>query len=266
MTIFLIGFSFIFGSILGSFLNVVTLRLPNAQSLGGRSHCAYCKHALGFLDLFPIFSFLLLLGKCRYCQHSISKRYFIVEFVTGLLFALSTWYVNPVTAVDFILLGKYFLVVAALLVVFIVDLEHFIILDSVLITSSIFAVIINLALDILTKQSLGFNSNFIGGIIAALAGSLPFFGIWYFSDGKWMGFGDVKLMLLLGLLLGIPNILVGLMVSILLGGVVSTFLLAFTSKTLKTRIPFGTFLSLGTITAFVYGDKLLKWYLSFLRF
>ena len=81
-----------------------------------------------------------------------------------------------------------------------------------------------------------------------------------------MGFGDVKLALLLGVFLGFPNIFVGLMLAILSGGFLSIFLLTLTNKTLKSRLPFGTFLSFGSILALFYGDKLLTWYLSILGF
>jgi len=81
-----------------------------------------------------------------------------------------------------------------------------------------------------------------------------------------MGFGDVKLGLLLGLVLGLPQIFVGYFIAVLLGGAVSAFLLAFTKKTLKSQIPFGTFLSLGTLTALLWGEKILSWYMAFLGF
>ena len=126
---------------------------------------------------------------------------------------------------------------------------------------------LNLFLDILGHINiLNLHSNFIGGSVAASCASLPFFGIWYFSSGKWMGFGDVKLALLLGVFLGFPNIFVGLMLAILSGGFLSIFLLTLTNKTLKSRLPFGTFLSFGSILALFYGDKLLTWYLSILGF
>ncbi len=258
---------FIFGSIFGSFLNVVILRLPEEKKLTGRSYCPNCKHNLGFLDLFPILSFLFLLGQCRYCSHKISPRYFIIEVITGVLFLWSVWVVNPVNLFGFILLLKYFLVVAALLTVFVIDLEHFLILDSIVFSSLGIAMALNLVLDILSHQAIfSLHHFFVGGLIAAICASAPFFAIWYFSEGKWMGFGDVKLALLLGAFLGFPNIFVGLMLAILSGGVLSVFLLTLTNKTLKSRLPFGTFLSFGSVLALFYGDKLLTWYLSILGF
>jgi prepilin signal peptidase PulO-like enzyme (type II secretory pathway) len=81
--------SFIFGSAIGSFLNVIILRLPKEQGLNGRSHCMFCKHQLSTIDLVPLFSFVMLGGKCRYCKQKISPRYFYIELITALLFAVT---------------------------------------------------------------------------------------------------------------------------------------------------------------------------------
>lgn len=263
----LIIFSLFFGSIIGSFLNVVILRLPNEEKLQGRSHCFNCKKTLGYLDLFPIFSYLFLGGRCRYCKTKISVRYITIELLTGLLFALAVYFLKPLVILDYILLLKFLIAISALLVIFVVDLENFIILDSVLIFVAISVSVLNLILDIFTGVGL-FNiySNFFGGLLAAVIAWLPFFMLWYISKGKWMGFGDVKLALVLGIILGFPNIFVGLMLSVLLGGFVSVLLLTFTSKTLQTKLPFGTFLSIGTILALFYGNSILNWYLAFLGF
>lgn len=259
--------SFVFGSIFGSFLNVVILRLPEEKTLQGRSKCFKCGHILSAFDLIPLLSYVFLLGKCRYCKARISPRYFVIEFLTGVLFALSFLLINPVSIAGLILLLKYFLVISALIVVFVIDLEHFLILDSVVFSSFSAAVVLNLVLDLVNhKTILSLHSNFIGGLAAAVFAALPFFLVWYFSAGKWMGFGDVKLALLLGVFLGFPNIFVGLMLAILSGGFLSIFLLTLTDKTLKSRLPFGTFLSFGSILTLFYGEKLLNWYLSILGF
>lgn len=259
--------SFIFGNIAGSFLNVVILRLPRDEKLTGRSHCFNCRHNLQVLDLVPLFSYLFLLGKCRYCGRKISPRYFIIEFLTGLLFALCFWLVNPASVAGLILLLKDFIFIAAMLAVFMVDLEHFLILDSVIFPIGVIILILNLVLDFLGHNFLfSPHSNFLGGLIAAAGAALPFFLIWYFSQGRWMGFGDVKLALFLGLALGWPQVFVSLMLGVISGGLISAGLLIFTNNTLKSRLPFGTFLSFGALISLFYGDKLLSWYLGFLGF
>lgn len=264
--LFFIISSFILGSAIGSFLNVVILRLPLEKSLEGRSYCFHCKRHLSYLDLFPILSFIFLGGKCRYCKAKISARYFVIELITAILFALVTFIASPTNLIDLLVVIKYFIVISSLIVVFVIDWEHFLIFDSVILTSSIFILIVNSVLDIINGNIFNLHGYLISGLIAGLLAFLPFFGIWFFSKGRWMGFGDVKLVILLGLMLGFPNIFVGLMVSVLLGGVVSICLLVFTKKTLTTQIPFGTFLSIGTFISLVYGTKLLNWYLSFLGF
>ena len=228
--------------------------------------CTRCGHELSAWDMFPFFSYLLLGGKCRYCRGKISSRYFIIELVTALLFAASWQAVSPTSTAGWLLLLKFWLAAALLVAIFVIDWEHFIILDSVLLIGSVFALSVNLAQDVLHYSVLSWHGNFISGLVAAIAGSLPFLLIWLISDGEWIGFGDVKLGLLLGMLLGWPQIYVAYFLAFILGGFVSLCLLIFARKTMKTRLPFGTFLSLGTMAALLFGPRLLVWYMAFLGF
>jgi prepilin signal peptidase PulO-like enzyme (type II secretory pathway) len=267
MEIFFLVTAFIFGVMIGSFLNVLIIRLPNEDTIYGRSHCTVCKHQLSLWDLVPLFSYIFLLGKCRYCKRKISARYFTIEIITGILFAFSYWLVAPVTVIDLATLLFYWTSVSVLICVFVVDLEHFIILDNIIFPGALFLLLFNFIHDLVNSNlALNLNSLFLSSIIAGIIGALPFFLVWFVSKGYWMGFGDVKLTLFLGVCLGFPNIFIGLMVSVLLGGLVSCGLLAFTKSTLKTQLPFGTFLSVGTLITLFYGDKILKWYLSILGF
>lgn len=260
-------FIFFFGSLIGSFLNVVILRLPLDQSLSGRSHCPVCKHVLGPIDLLPIFSYIFLLGRCRYCRAKISPRYLIIEAITGLLFAWAWLYIEPVNGLSFIILAKYWLASAVLLVVFVIDLEHYLILDGVIFPAAIVVALLNLAQDFAAHNNIwSWQSNFVSGALGVMAAVLPFFLLWSLSRGKWLGFGDVKLAILLGMILGWPVVLVGIFWGIILGGIISVFLLALTEKNLKSKLPFGTFLAVGTIFALFYGEKFLHWYLGFLGF
>ena len=267
MEILLTGIIFYFGAIVGSFLNVVTLRLPEEKKLTGRSSCPSCHHNLGVLDLFPLFSFLGLRGKCRYCHTKISSRYFIIELCTGVLFAGLWLVMAPADVAGLLLFIRNCFMASVLLVVFVIDLEYFIILDSIIFSSLGVIFVFNLLLTVLTGSPLWSLNSYLGaGLVGSILGALPFWLIWYFSKGRWMGFGDVKLGLLLGLVLGWQQIFVGYFIAVLLGGIVSTFLLAFTKKTLKSQIPFGTFLSLGTLVALLWGEKILSWYMAFLGF
>jgi leader peptidase (prepilin peptidase)/N-methyltransferase len=267
MEYLVLGIIFYFGAIVGSFLNVVILRLPEEKTLNGRSSCVFCHHTLGAPELFPLFSYLALRGKCRHCHKRISPRYFIIEMITGLLF-VGLWLVMaPGDIFGVLYFVRNCFVAAVLLSVFVIDLEHFIILDSIIFLSSIVILVMNGLLGIIGSTSILSGSGyFISGLIGAVLGVLPFWLIWYFSKGRWMGFGDVKLGMFLGLVLGFPQILVGYFIAVILGGVVSSGLLVLTKKTLKSQIPFGTFLSLGTFIALLYGPRLLSWYMAFLGF
>lgn len=267
MEIFLLVLAFIFGVMIGSFLNVLIIRLPNDETIYGRSHCTSCRHQLSLLDLIPLFSYLFLFGKCRYCKAKISARYFVIEIITGVLFAFSYWLISPVVLTDLVTLLFYWISISVLICVFVIDLEHFIILDNIIFPGAICLLLLNLVTVFLNTDSiLSFSNLFVLSVCAGLIAALPFFLVWFVSKGNWMGFGDVKLALFLGVCLGLPNIFIGLMLSVLLGGLVSCILLAFTKSTLKTQLPFGTFLSVGTLITLFYGNEILKWYLSILGF
>ena len=262
-----LSMALVFGACVGSFLNVVILRLPKQQALTGRSHCPSCGHQLLWWELFPLVSFLALGGKCSSCKAKISYRYFIIELLTAVLFAACFLYLQTSQTAGYLMLAKYWFLVAVMIVVFAVDLEHYLILDRVIFPSIVIAGVLNLALDFSSHSRVfSVSSGFLGGLLAAVLAALPFFLIWYFSGGKFMGFGDVKLAMLLGMLLGLSGVFVCLFVAVMLGGVVGCFLLFFAGKTLKSRLPFGTFLSFSAVFCLFFGDKLLHWYLSFLGF
>jgi prepilin signal peptidase PulO-like enzyme (type II secretory pathway) len=258
---------FYFGCILGSFLNVVVLRLPKEESLSGRSHCNHCQHELNWLDLFPLFSFIFLGGKCRYCGRRFSVRYFVFEVVAGAFFALAFWLINPAGLIGYLLLAKAWIVISAALVVFMIDLEHFLIFDSVLLSAGLPVLAINLILDYLNKNlswsiySLSLGGLFAGGLFAGV-----FYLLWLFSKGKWIGFGDVKLMLFLGLALGWPNTAAAWLLAYFLGTAFALPLLISGKKQLTSRLPFGCFLSLSAIITLFYGTALVNWYLRLMGF
>ncbi|MDR3643040.1 MAG: prepilin peptidase [Candidatus Doudnabacteria bacterium] len=267
MTMLLSVLIFVFGACVGSFLNVAILRLPLGQKLNGRSHCPSCGRQLFWWELFPLASFVLLGGKCSSCKIKISSRYFIIELVAALLFAGSYLYLSPTGLAGYIMLAKYWFAAAVMIVVFVVDLEHYLILDRVVFPAVTVLALFNLALDFVQHRNLwSLSAGFSGGLVAAVLAALPFFLIWYFSKGKYMGFGDIKMILLMGIMLGWPVVFVSLFVAVILGGVVSVYLLMATSKTMKSQLPFGTFLSLSAVFCLFFGDKLLLWYLSFLGF
>ncbi len=258
--------SFVFGTIIGSFLNVVILRLPQEESLLGRSHCTHCGHELGPLDLVPVLSFVLLGGRCRYCKKKFSARYALIEIITGLAFLAVTAVLMPQSALGWLELVRALFFVGLLIVVFAIDFEHFLILDTVVVPGLVLLLAINAVLDIGLHQFLSLHGYVISGLLGAVAGSLPFYALWLISKGKWMGFGDVKYMLLLGVALGLKMVGVALLVAFFLGALVSIFLLAVKKKHMSSQVPFGTFLSTGAFITLLWGPSLLAWYLSLLGF
>ncbi len=262
-----LALSFIFGAVVGSFLNVVILRLPEGQSLTGRSHCPACGRVLPASDLVPLFSFIALGGKCRGCGKKISFRYPLIELLAGLLFALAAAYFAPISVFSVLVLAKICLILSCLLVIFVIDLEHYLILDSVLITGAAGVLLLDIAIAIAGRLPLfSRQSEIVLALAMAVFCALPFFLLWYVSKGQWMGFGDVKLAGFLGLALSWPQAGIALLAAVFLGGATGLLLLAIGKKTLKSKLPFGTFLSLGAAISLFYGPQLLHWYLSLLGF
>ena len=258
---------FYFGACFGSFLNVVILRLPKQEDLGGRSHCVSCGHRLSVWDLFPLLSYLFLLGKCRFCGSKISSRYFIIEALVAFLFLFRWLFAEPQTVSAVLLLFRDWVFLSALVVIFVIDLEHFLILDKVLLAFGLPVALINIILDVRGSNIFNLSKSFFffflfSGIIFALI----FFFFFYFSKGRWIGFGDVKLMLFLGMALGWPSTFVGWMLAFLIGTLVSFPLLLLKKKKFSSKLPLGCFLSIASFLALFWGNLWFSWYLAFLGF
>ncbi len=247
-----VSLAFIFGTVIGSFLNVLIWRLPRDEKVQGRSHCPHCEHVLAWYDLIPVASFLSMRGRCRYCKKAISFRYPAIEIITGLLFAIAIWLFPPVGLVSWLVLLKIIFVIAVCIVVFMVDLEHYLILDKVIFPSIAILLGFLIAIDLAG----GTTHNLVHGVAAALVGFLPFWAMWKFSDGKWMGFGDVKFMVLMGLALGIPGIIVALLIAFIFGAIIGISLILLGKKNMSSKLPFGTFLTVSTVVAILYGAQL----------
>lgn len=228
--------SFIFGITLGSFYNVVGYRLPREQSLiTPSSHCTSCNHKLGIMDLFPVFSFLFLGGKCRYCKQKISWFYPFFEFMTGVLFALS--YVIFGATVEFFIAITF---ISMLLIIIISDYQTMIIPDELLIVSGIILIIL-----------IGINKGFTRLCYSILDGIIAFlimFLIKKLGDllfkKESMGGGDIKLMFIFGLVSGLPMTLVSIFLASFIGLPISLYIL-YRKK--EHEIPFGPFLAVAAI-------------------
>lgn len=247
MTWLVFVISFALGTAVGSFCNVVIYRLHTGESpWRGRSHCPRCGHELSAADLIPILSFAWLRGRCRYCSQEISWQYPLVEVAMGLLNGLMVWQFGISWA------GLLAVVLSAfLLVIFVYDLKHQLILDRV----SLPAMIVGLLFSLVVGRS--WLSIGLGAVVGA-----GFFGLQYLvSRGRWIGGGDIRLGGVLGLALGWPLVVVSMVLAYLGGSVIAVELLLMKRKNWSSVLPFGTFLSLAGAVTMIGGQTLLDWYL-----
>jgi len=261
--LFFYFFVFLFGLMVGSFLNCVIYRLEKNESfLKGRSYCPHCKHILSWKDLIPILSFLILKRKCRYCKNKISVQYPLVELATGILFvsvAQLTVNSEQLTISNLVNFCYLLIVICFLIIIFVYDLKYFLIPDKVIHPAIIIALIFNFQF-LISKQFSIFNYS----ILSAFGAAFFFLLIFLVSRGKWLGFGDVKLAFFMGLFLGFPNILVALFFAFFIGAIIGIGLIISGKKTLKSEIPFGPFLVTGTFIALFFGNQIINWYLNLL--
>jgi len=250
-------FVFILGSAVGSFLNCVIYRLETSQDfVFGRSFCPHCKHLLNWKDLIPILSFLILKGKCRYCQKRISFQYPLVEISTAFLFLLNFYqFRNHITLYSLIDLIFLFIISSFLVVIFVYDLKHYLIPDNVI----YLATGLTLFYQFFKVWNFGHWSLFeIWNLVIGVLPSLFFLMIILISRETWMGFGDFKLSILMGLLLGWPKILIAIFFAFLSGAVVGIILILLKQKTMKSQIPFAPFLIFGFFIALFFGGEILE--------
>lgn len=252
---FLLIYTIIFGIIVGSFLNVCIFRIPLKQSIAfPSSHCFHCHHTLGGLDLIPLLSFIFLKGKCRYCGEKISIQYPMIELTNGVLYLLL--FLKFGLSYSFIF---YALFSSLLLVIAMIDFKTGIIPNKLI----IFGILLG---SIYLMMNWIINCTFLiikDGILGFFAGALIILVIILISRGG-MGAGDMKLMGVIGLFLGLKGVVLTLFFGILMGGIIGAFLLMTKIKDRKSAIPFGPFLALGTFVSLYWGEQILNWYLSLL--
>ncbi len=244
------------GLLVGSFLNVVIVRVPERRSVvRPRSSCPRCSVQLRERDNIPVLSWLLLRGRCRSCAEPISVRYPIVELATGVLFAAAALRFGA----DWALPG-YLLFFAALLAVSAVDLERFLVPNRI-VYPSLAASLVLLGAAALAEQDLNaLGRGLVGAVLAS--GALFLLALLY---PRGMGMGDVKLALLLGLYLGwlsLGHVALGLFLGFLLGSIVGLGLLVAGVRGRKDHLPFAPFLAAGAVLAVLAGRPLLDWYLG----
>lgn len=254
-------FIFLFGLAVGSFLNCLIYRLEINQKPTGSSFCPSCKHNLSTIDLIPIFSYLFLKGKCRYCGEKISIQYPLVEALTGVIFLFTTLFLGlPATFLGVLEIVLLLIVFSLLIVVFVYDLKHFIIPNKIIYPAILTAFFLA-ALNSFLVQDLFL---ILSSVVAGGVFFLFFLSIYLLTKGKGIGFGDVRYSFFLGLFLGFPRGLVGLFFSFIIGAIIGIALIIFGSKGRKDMIPFGPFLVVGTFIGFFLGEVIIDFYFSFL--
>lgn len=259
---------FIFGTIVGSFLNVLVLRYNTGVSvIKGRSFCFSCGKKLGPLELIPVFSFILQGGKCAGCQSKISWQYPVVEALTGLLFVgvlvKYSGFIGFVFDTYYILISL--IVMAVLVSITVYDYKHKIIPDGLTITFGIMA-LLKLVADFFLMPGTPYEikTHIVWYLAAGPALALPLFCIWLFSKGKWMGLGDPKLVLCIGWFLGPIMGLSAVILAFWTGAAYGLVLMALSKWSWhglkidgKTEVPFAPFLVLGFLLVYFFGFDIL---------
>ncbi|RJQ46630.1 MAG: prepilin peptidase [Gaiellales bacterium] len=233
------------GAIIGSFLNVVIYRLPRKESLvRPGSHCPHCGKPVRWYDNIPIISYTLLGGSCRQCGKPISLRYPFVEFLNGALYLAAGLKFGQ----EWALLPALFFI-SVLIVIFFIDLDHYIIPNVIVLPAAAIGLAAMLAIEPDRWLELT-----LAGVISA-----AFFFIIVMVMPRGMGMGDVKLVLMMGFFLGKP-VLVALFVGFLTGALTGVTLMLAGVKGRKSQIPFGPFLAIGALIALFYGSWIIDKY------
>ncbi len=273
-----IFFIFFIGLFFGSFLNVLIDRLPRNEKITGRSYCENCKKTLTWKDLIPVISFVYLRGKCRYCKKTLSYQYPLLEILTGALFVFTFNFALNGSVLNFnhsflnIVITEYFIfslfcylfIISSFIVIFFADLKYGIIPDKVLVPAILVTFIYLLIAPSLSQTSYsGLMHPIIINFLSALGAFIFFLAIFILTRGRGMGFGDVKLVFFLGLVLGFPGTPLALYIAFLTGGLVGIILILWKKKSLKLAVPFGPFLIMGALISFFFSENIIPKILPF---
>lgn len=246
-------FAFVFGMLVGSFLNVCICRMPLDESIvSPPSHCPHCSYKICWYDNIPLLSYLLLRGKCRGCGAHISLQYPLVELLNGVLALFLFLRFGPTLA-----FAALFLFCSALVVITFIDIEHQIIPDEI----SLSGIVLGFALSFFLKGHSWQNSLF--GILLGGGSLLLVAYVYQLVTGKeGMGGGDIKLLAMMGAFLGWKSVPFIIFASSLFGSLVGVSIMLLQKKNSKLAIPFGPYLAFGAVLYIFYGKPLIRWYLS----
>ncbi|MBD3270621.1 hypothetical protein GF376_03785 [Candidatus Peregrinibacteria bacterium] len=260
-----ISLIFMLGASFGSFLSVITNRIINDEKgiILGKSKCPNCNHQLHTIDLFPIFSFFFIKGKCRYCKNKIPLEYPLLEILTALIF-LTNYFFLSTPAFDFFVeknnitrFSFHFiylnLICLILIAITFVDLKTKEIPNKFLyawLLTCLFAPFISL------------QNSLISILLALIVNFIFFGGQWLISKGNWLGSGDVYFGIGIALILGFEKFMVAIFLTYLIASIVSLFLITTKTVTRKDTIPFAPFMSIGTLLSLYFGNYIYMWYLN----
>lgn len=255
-TLFLVITFGLFGLVIGSFLNVCIYRIPRDESIAfPSSHCTTCGHSLQVLDLIPVFSYIFLRGKCRYCKSKISPRYMLVETLHSLLYMIVVAHFGlTIEAIIYCFLSSIMLVLTM------IDFEHMILPTKIIIFGAIIGGILRIIQSILYKDYTILASS----VLAAGIGYALFYTIFYVSKAllkrEGMGFGDIRYISMIGIFLSPKLLIVTILLSAVIGsvyGIIQLYILKASKE-----FPYGPFISIGAFVSFLVGDEIINWYLT----
>lgn len=263
---FVIGFLFILGSIIGSFLDVFISRFHTGKSINGRSHCTSCGHTLDWFELFPLFSYLFLRGRCRICKARIPIRLFWMEVCTGILFALAFIVTDSLSDLIFACV-----LIMLSLVITVYDIKHFVIPNAFVALTGLLSVGY-LAMVFIDGHTI---DKLIPFVVSGLIASSFYGSLWLVSKGQWIGLGDAKLALPLAMMLTAYQTFSFVVLSFWVGAVISVVLLFLqyiirrgqtnlhffgVPLTIKSEVPFAPFLLVAFILVFYFNIDVLSFF------
>ena len=252
---------FIFGLLIGAFLNVLIIRIPQGKSIvSPPSHCPNCARLKPF-DLIPLFSYLFYFRKCPSCDQKLSPLYLLVELLTGIVSV--TLFIKYGLTVDFV---AFLFLTYILLVIFFIDLAYLIIPNE-LVVAGLSGGVLLFVYNLFRPFQIYADHLWWNPLLGLASGSgfllcVAFFGSLLYKSEEVMGMGDVKLFAPIGLFLGWRMTLLALFISVVLGGMTSLLLILLGKATRKSMIPFGPFIVIGVFVTIMWGWDILHWYVS----
>lgn len=248
------------GLCVGSFLNVVIYRLPNGMNMSKpASHCTTCNYTLKWYDNIPVLSYIFLGGRCRKCKQRISPRYMIVELVNGILWVLCVllfWEKSPFYAVIAAL------VLSVLICVFFIDLEHMLIHNRFVVIISLLGIA---AIFLDPYAGVCWYDHLIGAAVFGGGFLLIYYGAIWILKREGMGFGDVKLALAAGLLLGWQRMLLAMIIASISASIILLIVRRVKGDEKNHEYPFGPFIAVGIAISLLVGGPAIDWYLGLLH-